>query len=238
MSPLYSLRKEGKIDHAVLSLYLSKENEVRGSTVKLGGWDQVALAKGEHLDMFTCPDSEDWGLHASQITLKDSNDEGYSLPVMDDVTVSIDPMFRYIHVPKNDFTKLKVALRKIRPDLDCPGAENSCRFVRSCKNVRDFELSIEISDPDHRRNFTLSGKQLLVEGGLLKKAHEHCYVAIFSTTLETPNWYLGQSFLDKYYAVYDMTPYEEHGLNFIQVGLGLKNPYPMSAAQQYDSAFA
>lgn len=40
--------------------------------------------------------------------------------------------------------------------------------------------------------------------------------------------------MNKYYVVYDMTPYDEHGKDYIQVGIGLQNPKMIMGEQHYN----
>lgn len=47
-----------------------------------------------------------------------------------------------------------------------------------------------------------------------------CYLGIFqSKEIEQDTWYLGNILMEDYYVVYDATPADEQGLDYIQLGL-------------------
>jgi hypothetical protein len=56
-----------------------------------------------------------------------------------------------------------------------------------------------------------------------------CYMPIFRSKLGDPSmsneWYLGSLFMMEYAVVYDNTPYDEHNLDYCQVGFGIAEPY-------------
>jgi len=54
------------------------------------------------------------------------------------------------------------------------------------------------------------------------RTSNNCYVGVFrSLNANQETWYLGNLFMNKYYVVYDMTPYDEQGKDYIQVGIAL-----------------
>lgn len=37
-------------------------------------------------------------------------------------------------------------------------------------------------------------------------------------------WYLGNIFMRNYYVSFDMSPYDEHGKDYLQIGIGMQSP--------------
>ena len=70
---------------------------------------------------------------------------------------------------------------------------------------------------------------------LYKSSETQCSLAMKSTAQDNDKWVFGQQFIKKYYFVYDQTPSSEHGLEYIQIGYGLKNPENMIKQSEYDN---
>ena len=64
---LFRTWKNGNIDHIIVSIYMDKRENVN-STIKVGGWDQIAIKKGHQLDFFRCATLSSWIVQASQVT--------------------------------------------------------------------------------------------------------------------------------------------------------------------------
>ena len=78
---------------------------------------------------------------------------------------------------------------------------------------------------------------MLIPGPTLKDSVNTCYLAIFNSGITTSDKsvYVGDIFFDKFYVVFDMTPFDEKNENFIQIGLAEKNPENLIGKQQYDT---
>lgn len=76
--------------------------------------------------------------------------------------------------------------------------------------------------------------QLLISGTNLGDTAETCYFAIFGSEITNPSWFVGNILLQSYYLVLDASPLDE-GKNYIQVGIGPKNPKNLIAQQRYGS---
>lgn len=63
---LYRTWKNGNIDHIIVSIYMDNRQDVN-STVKVGGWDQIAIKSGENLKFFRCTTLSAWMLLAQQV---------------------------------------------------------------------------------------------------------------------------------------------------------------------------
>jgi hypothetical protein len=47
---------------------------------------------------------------------------------------------------------------------------------------------------------------------------------VFASGRDDGVWYAGNMFLNYLYLTFDMTPYDEHGKDYIQIGVAPKNP--------------
>ena len=66
--------------------------------------------------------------------------------------------------------------------------------------------------------------KLLIPGSKIGASDDWCYIPIFRSNFGSYTmWHLGSIFIQKYYVIYDMTPYDNFGKNYLQVGIGLKN---------------
>lgn len=63
---LWRTKNNGYIDHIVIAFYIDKRKDV-DSSIKIGGWDQIALAENAELEMFRCPTLSSWMLLASSV---------------------------------------------------------------------------------------------------------------------------------------------------------------------------
>ena len=71
-------------------------------------------------------------------------------------------------------------------------------------------------------NINVEELDLRIPGGRFGASDNHCYVPVFrSGSKSKTQWKMGSIFTKKFYVVYDMTPYDERGEDFIQIGFGL-----------------
>jgi hypothetical protein len=63
-------------------------------------------------------------------------------------------------------------------------------------------------------------RNLLVPGNHMGGTSNQCYFAIFeSKEIEQDQWYFGNILMEDYYIVYDSTPADERGEDFVQLGI-------------------
>ena len=116
-------------------------------------------------------------------------------------------------------------MEKNYPDVLCSQRNNVCYFDKPCSDVavKDQELKVTVGD-DGSTTFELkvSEKELFIGGDQLGASDRLCYVPVFQSKLGyTDLWLAGAALMKEYYVVYDMTPYDERGEKYIQMGLGL-----------------
>lgn len=52
-------------------------------------------------------------------------------------------------------------------------------------------------------------------------SNDYCYYTVFKALgVDTNTWFVGTSFLQNKYIVYDLSPMDEKDMNYIQVGIG------------------
>lgn len=90
----------------------------------------------------------------------------------------------------------------------------------------DLEFSI-LDKNGEEQIFSLRLSDLLLKGSRFKMSDSNnCFLPIFKlpSNLNQDKWLLGTLFLNEYYTAYDMTPYDEDGEDYLQVGIGRINP--------------
>lgn len=66
---------------------------------------------------------------------------------------------------------------------------------------------------------------MFLPGELQSLGEDTCFVPIFGQVSSTTDtWFLGNVFLSEYYTVFDMTPMDEHGEDYIRIGIANANP--------------
>jgi len=234
MNVMYRLKDKGRIDYNILSVYVSEE-EGKSSIIKFGGWDQISLKNGTELHMFKAATKSSWHLISDSITFAGKNlltaeDSSFGGRTVEkkDRFINIDPMVPYVTVPSSDFELIKKQLMSLKEGVECPSGLNGCKINNKCEEVRDasFDLKMVLKDGETSKVFELDEYDMLIDGAELGLDPNTCYFAIVSAGISVieSTWYVGGSFLNKYYVVYDLTPADERGEDYIQIGIGEKNP--------------
>ena len=61
-----------------------------------------------------------------------------------------------------------------------------------------------------------------------------CYMAVFKSGINYSfTWMIGNQFMRKYYIVYDQTPYDEQGQDYIQIGFAEQNDLSVIGINHY-----
>ena len=159
--------------------------------------------------------------------------------------MSVYPQIPFIYIPEADFNTFKSNLIKNFADsgVYCPDGQWYCKWDKKCDAIEQFEyfdLSITFTDTtDNTFKFDLTEKEMVIPGPIMKDVEESCYVAIFKSNIgvSPTTWYLGNVFMEKYYTVFDLTPKDEHGEDYIQIGFAPKNKVNNIGRQQYDPSW-
>jgi hypothetical protein len=92
----------------------------------------------------------------------------------------------------------------------------------------DMDIQFTIKQGNKEFDFSLPFNKLKITGVLMQDRPTTCYIPIFHhgmTGIRDLNViYVGNIFLEDYYLIYDMSPLEDHGKDYIQIAMGHKNP--------------
>lgn len=103
-------------------------------------------------------------------------------------------------------------------------------------NSRKWELTLSDSDSN---TFVadLHSEALLLDGTEIGLTKDECVIPVFKSKLIASNeWILGTIFLQYYYVVFDMSGLHQNKVDYIQVGIGEKNPEDLIGESIYLSA--
>ena len=147
-----------------------------------------------------------------------------------------DPQIPYISVPESDFNRYAQSIQIQIPGVTCLG--DHCKINKPCSEVTlpGSKIKFNLKDDSHTSEFSLDDADLLVPGSMAGTTDDECFIGVYKNGVDKiqNNWYLGLLFMDKYYIVYDLTPYDNSKANYLQIGIGKKNPEQLMGKQQYD----
>ena len=101
-------------------------------------------------------------------------------------------------------------------------------------SLHDFSFTLD--DGTKEKKYTIPGRDMLIPAEVFGFNDGSCYSAVFYTPDggREDIWYIGNLFMSKYYTVFDQSPYDENGINKIQIGIGEKSQDQVFGAQHYD----
>ena len=95
----------------------------------------------------------------------------------------------------------------------CDKSAKTCKFNIACKDVpikTEGDFVVEIYDDSFTKSFTIKMQELLFPGTDIGEGADVCYYGVFEGD---PSYrfslILGQVFLKQYYAVFDLSTYDE-----------------------------
>jgi len=110
---------------------------------------------------------------------------------------------------------------------------------KTCSQVYDFmgddmewnvEVTFTLVDSNNTQfDVQVPMRHLFIEGEeLLQRYKGDCYLGIFANkdTSHQTSIYLGNLFMQEHYVVYDATPVDDYGWDFLQIGIGFQNAEP------------
>ena len=124
---LYNLKRDGIIDHIIVSFYVN--NETGKSMVDFGGWNKHAIKKDEDntplLKFISAPSTKDWSLNGLSFEFK-----GTTTSISR--KISIAPQYPHVYIPDTDFSKIRAKLGS----STCSTGSNYCKFNYPCSDDR------------------------------------------------------------------------------------------------------
>ena len=155
--------------------------------------------------------------------------------------VSFDPNLPYVYLPDHDFLRMVETWAMSNDKVWCSYHSNFCKFKYSCptviKNHFSWNMTIDLFDEKNSTAFQIFvSEDALINGTAFGDTQFTCYMPVFRSNLKDQyTWYLGNVVLQQYYLVFDMTPYDEHSLDYIQIGIGPKNASYVTGSDIYCS---
>ena len=111
----------------------------------------------------------------------------------------------------------------------CNTIKGMCWFSSPCSKVvsKQHSLFLRLYDSvGGQFAINLNDQELLISGSQVGDTDDRCYIPIFFPFADGPAgvWKLGGIVIQKYYVVFDMTPYDERFEDYIQIGISELNP--------------
>jgi len=105
----------------------------------------------------------------------------------------------------------------------------TCYIPKPCSQIpeiADGYLVIALTDSDGKIfNVELDRDSQFLDGSLQGLGKDSCIMPFFGQkSSKIKSWFLGDVFMSEYYTVFDMTPHDEFGQDYIQVGIAKANP--------------
>ena len=134
---LYNLKKDGIVDHLIVSVYVN--SETGKSMVLFGNWDKHAMKNDEHntplLKFISAPSIKDWSLQGLSFEFK-----GTTTAISR--KISIAPQYPHVYIPDTDFSKIRAKLGS----STCSTSSNYCKFEYPCSDdkIKDIYEDLDL----------------------------------------------------------------------------------------------
>jgi len=117
-------------------------------------------------------------------------------------------------------------------DLNLRCSANNCHYNQKCADVKQpnyFYLDWRLQDSTGKGNkYSIPvSKIFYVSGSEVGDTDDTCYMPVFPSKKNDNVWYVGNFFTSYFYLVFDQTPQEEHGKDYIQIGIGPRARTPL-----------
>jgi len=152
----------------------------------------------------------------------------------------LDPYLPYIYTPDNDWISIVEHYADMykSQNLLCEYNDNYCKFNKKCSDVQvnygNADFSVSVYDEFSRLHIRIKAEDLLISGDNVGDNSDTCYLAIFRGVLGYEHTYqLGNLMMKDYYVSYDMTPYDERNLDYIQVSIAPQKSEDVIGVQHY-----
>ena len=85
--------------------------------------------------------------------------------------------------------------------------------------MKTWYLQFTLYDDQSNNDYVLpSSNYFMVEGSVFGDSDDSCFIPVFKSPDQNV-WYIGNLVMNYFYLVFDMTPFDEHGKDYIQVGV-------------------
>ncbi len=228
---MYQLKSSGKIDHITASFYIQPLSG-NFSSIKFGSYDEQGIAPGSSMSMYKTIDKTTWKING-----KEFQANGHDLTSHQDRKVLFDMQLPYLYLPEYDFTSLQIAMAQFNLNIICSSSKNYCKFEQQCSDVNFATWYLKFSLFDDVTGNTYSipvTKNYMISGDQLGDSANTCYLPVFKSDQGAQDtWFVGNLFLNYFYIVFDMSPFDEQAKDYIQVGVAPINPSNLIGQEAY-----
>lgn len=241
---MYSLKKQGYISHNLVSFILPRdENVAETGTIGMGVYDPKSHI-GD-LKLLKTNGVSSWALSAGMILYDSNGSEDtlqYDVALSESRTIKIDPQLPYVYLPDGDWDRLTTLMKSENSDLAC--TSTACGFSKACSDetltqLANYTLRVELTDGERTVPIVMESvnRSAMIPGGNLGLG-SGCWLPFFKSQGGADDtWYLGSIFMADYYFVLDMTPYDERGEDYIQIGIAERNDSYSQSEAQYNYSY-
>lgn len=109
------------------------------------------------------------------------------------------------------------------PQFECSYAKERCFQKQKCSQNSAIDFNFELGNPKFS-TFTSFNyvHDFFASGDNFGSSADECWLAFFPYDGDD-TWYLGTVFMQKYYTVFDLSPYTTEGQDTLQIGLAFPN---------------
>jgi hypothetical protein len=218
---MYQLKASGKISHITASFYI-RAAAGNSSIIKFGSYDEQGIAPGMAMATYKTKSISSWNLMGRNIKTN-----GHNITKGQQREFSFDMQLPYLYLPYRDWVSWAEAMAQFNFNMHCSPLHNYCRFNQNCNSVKldQWFFEFDLFDGTIANNYALpSTNSFLISGDTLGDSVDTCYLPVFQSNYDDGTIYVGNLFMNYFYMVFDMSPYDEHNQNYITVSIAPINP--------------
>eukprot|EP00929_Paragymnodinium_shiwhaense_P053451 TRINITY_DN26745_c0_g1_i2.p1 TRINITY_DN26745_c0_g1~~TRINITY_DN26745_c0_g1_i2.p1 ORF type:complete len:301 (+),score=63.88 TRINITY_DN26745_c0_g1_i2:410-1312(+) len=210
-SLLHSLKDAHALSKNVMGIYLSEDTHRTGS-LSLGGIERQHIVPGAPLHWHKATNPSEWSLK-----LKDILVDGKPSHICDDrpggyCPAVIDSGSSLITGPRGEVEKV---LTHVRPDVMCSGLKNMPRLTLQLEDQDGKDVSYDLEPKEYTLQTTeevagsaapdnqWNGFSVLSREAQVPKLQDRCDSGLGVMDVPGRKWVLGDTFLRRYYSIYD-----------------------------------
>ena len=208
---MYNLKAQGFIDHNTISFFI-KSNSATGSIIKFGSYDLTGIMNGQTLQVYETVDRTRWAINGNNILANDH------VVTLNEREFSFNMHLPYIYIPSDDFKNFAVAMAQFQLDIKCSDTLNYCKLDYPCSQATfdPWRLKFNLYDSRVSTNYQIPFTPKYMIDGASFKDPNTCYFPIFKSMNGVQDtWYIGNLFINYFYLVFDMSPLDEFGKDYI-----------------------